>query len=91
MNTKDQLKYKRNIDLDLSSRCPIQCPMCWRQTEAQARKRGHDMTMGDFLKVVDFVKSGPIEGFIYFPDGSIVAPLQELVQALYRWFVSSSG
>lgn len=66
MNTKDQLKFKRNIDLDLSSRCPIQCPMCWRQTESQARKRGHDMTMEDFLKVVEFVKVGPIEGFIYF-------------------------
>ena len=67
MNLEQLLQYKRNIDLDLSNRCPIQCPMCWRQTEApESRKRGHDMTMDDFLKVVDFVSSGPTDGFIFF-------------------------
>lgn len=66
MNIKDQLKYRRNIDLDLSNRCPIQCPMCWRQTEADAKKRGRDMPMEDFLKVIDYVESGPVRGFIYF-------------------------
>lgn len=69
-----KLKLKRNIDLDLTARCPLMCPMCWRQGDVIAKKHGHDMSMEDFLKVVEFAKSGAVKGFIYFA-GALSDPI----------------
>jgi MoaA/NifB/PqqE/SkfB family radical SAM enzyme len=63
MGYREQLKGKVNIDLDLCDRCALQCPMCWRNTDP-SRVKGKDLSMEDFLKVIDFAKEN--NGFIYF-------------------------
>lgn len=73
-NIKDKVQLKRNIDIDLSHRCPLECPMCWRQSDPVAKKQGKDLPMKDFLKIVEFAKSGPKKGFIYF-SGALSDPI----------------
>jgi hypothetical protein len=48
--------------------------MCWRQSDDIAKKQGHDMSMEDFLKVIRYVKSGPVRGFITFA-GNLSDPI----------------
>lgn len=71
---EDNLRYKRNIDIDLSHRCPILCPMCWRQSDPVAKAAGHDMSMEDFMKVVKFLRAGPIKGYLYLA-GALSDPI----------------
>jgi len=73
-SVKEKIQLKRNIDIDLSGRCPMLCPMCWRQSDPIAKKQGHDMTVDNFLKVIEFVQLGSVKGFIYF-SGALSDPI----------------
>ena len=53
--TFDTEYYNTPINLDIGSRCPLQCPGCWRQTEWYNihRYSFNDMSVEDLQKFVD--------------------------------------
>ena len=51
--------YKRahlGVNIDITYRCPLECPACQRQGWINRGKRvpGHDMPIEDFKKVIEF-------------------------------------
>jgi MoaA/NifB/PqqE/SkfB family radical SAM enzyme len=56
---------RRNVNIDLSFRCPIECPRCRRQYYYKSRGLavpGKDLTLDDFNKVVKFFDYINFEG-----------------------------
>ena len=47
------------VNVDLSARCGLECPRCQRQTYYANNKDipGHDLTVGDFIKITDMFKT----------------------------------
>jgi MoaA/NifB/PqqE/SkfB family radical SAM enzyme len=51
-NPADNLEYfGRNINLDITHRCLLQCPRCMRQFKPGLHKRGHDISVEDYTKI----------------------------------------
>ncbi len=51
-NPADQLEYfDRNINLDITHRCVLQCPRCMRHFKPGLHKRGHDISAEDYRKI----------------------------------------
>jgi len=51
--TFDTEYYNIPINLDIGSRCPLQCPACYRQTQEYDRHSFNDMSVEDLQKFVD--------------------------------------
>jgi MoaA/NifB/PqqE/SkfB family radical SAM enzyme len=51
-NPADNLEFfNRNINLDITHRCVLQCPRCIRHFKPGLHKRGHDLAPKDFKKI----------------------------------------
>jgi molybdenum cofactor biosynthesis enzyme MoaA len=51
-NPADNLEFfGRNINLDITHRCVLQCPRCMRQFKPGLHKRGHDISVEDYEKI----------------------------------------
>ena len=45
---------RSEINLDITHRCLLQCPKCQRNKFPGLHKRGHDLDIDDFQKIVDY-------------------------------------
>jgi MoaA/NifB/PqqE/SkfB family radical SAM enzyme len=66
---------KRSINLDITYRCPLECPFCQRQRMGDDREkisRSSDMTLDDYNKILKFFKTmnfcGQISDPIYHSE-----------------------
>jgi len=52
-------EYRKSINLDISARCPLQCPRCRREDYKIAGRKppGHDLSLKDFDKILFYFNS----------------------------------
>lgn len=62
-----------NINLDISDKCILKCPRCMRTKDGDLYKRGHDLSIKNFEKIVKYFKNkitfcGQMSDPIYHPQ-----------------------
>lgn len=62
-----------HINLDISNKCILKCPRCMRTKHGDLYKRGHDLSIENFEKIVKYFKDkisfcGQMSDPIYHPD-----------------------
>jgi len=63
---------RSEINLDITHRCLLQCPKCQRNKFPGLHKRGHDLSIQDFEKIVNYFQKivfcGQMGDPIYHPE-----------------------
>jgi len=63
---------RSEINLDITHRCLLQCPKCQRNKFPGLHKRGHELDIDDFQKIVDYfpkiIFCGQMSDPIYHPE-----------------------
>jgi len=79
----DQIR-KKSVNLDITYRCPLECPFCQRQRMGDDKEkisRSSDMPIEDYLKLIEFFKTmnfcGQISDPIYHPSFLEILKLSE--------------
>ena len=69
-NKNNFFSGRRGVNIDLSNRCPLECPRCPRQYEFRnkgLKVPGGDISIENFKKVVDFFNTVNFEGQLSDP------------------------
>jgi MoaA/NifB/PqqE/SkfB family radical SAM enzyme len=84
--------YTRPLNIDISNKCKLACPVCDRQVDPSMVARAKDISLDDFQKLVDVFSNisicGQISDPIYHPK---FIKLLELAKPLELLTVSTNG